>query len=333
MENFIKQTWLILLLAVGLTMPSVGQWKTVIHKKQKYVYSSQIPSYYHEFGFTRSMPRSNKIRFTAKNKMTIIDFTLGSQEVFLNGIKFDFAYPVIIHNGKFLISQIDLVKLINPILRPSYIKNGSILKTVIIDPGHGGKDPGTTNRYGYEKNFNLALAKRLRYKLVNKGFNVVMTRTGDQTISLSERVTFANRYQDAIFVSLHFNSGGAGQAYGIETFTLSPAGVAHYGRGLRAKDLEQRAGNAQDSSNIALATAIHGRAIRKLNAKDRGIRRARFEVITGIKHPGILFEGGFMSNYKEASLIRDPSYQDTMAQAIFEGIVLYKTATEKNRLR
>ncbi len=318
-------------------VPSMAQtssgaaWETVIHLNQKYINAAQIPSYYREYGFARSQVGSNKIRFTAKNKKTIIDFIVGSQEVFLNGLKFHFSYPVIVKGGKTLISQIDLVKLIDPILRPSNIGRSSVVKTVVIDAGHGGYEPGTVNRYGKEKEFTWKLAQKLREKLVRRGFKVAFTRNGDQYVSLNGRVEIANKYSDAIFVSLHFNAGGAGRAYGIETFTLSPAGVAHYGRGLKASDLKTRTGNAQDSANIALATAIHGRAIRNLKARDRGIRRARFNVITGVRHPGVLFEGGFMSHYKEGALIAKDAYLDQIAQSLFEGIVLYKTATEKRR--
>jgi len=302
-----------------------SSWESVIHLGQKYINAAQIPKFYHEYGFTKSVS-GNRIRFTAKNKKTIVDFIVGSQEVFLNGLKFHFSYPVVVKSGKTLISQIDLVKLID-------ISNSNVVKTVIIDPGHGGYEPGTVNRYGQEKEFTWKLAQKLRAKLVRKGFKVAFTRNGDHYVSLNDRVKIANQYSDAIFVSLHFNAGGAGRAYGIETFTLSPAGVAHYGRGLKASDLKTRTGNAQDSSNIALATAIHGRAIRNLKARDRGIRRARFNVITGVRHPGVLFEGGFMSHYKEGAKIAKDAYLDHIAQALFEGIVLYKTATEKKRRR
>ena len=308
-----------------------GGWNTVIHLKQPYVDASQIPKYYRELGFKTSRPAYNKIRYTSANRKIIIDFTIGSQEVYLNGIKFHFSYPVVVKSGKTLISQIDLVKLINPILRPTKINNGSSLRTVIIDPGHGGYEPGTVNGYGKEKDFTLRLAQKLKKRLERRGLKVVYTRQGDEYVSLNERVRRANTYTNAVFVSLHFNAGGAGRAWGVETFTLSPAGVAHYGRGLRASDLKTRTGNAQDSSNIALATAIHGRVIRKLEARDRGVRRARFNVITGVKHPGVLFEGGFMSHYKEGRLIANDTYLEKMAQAIYEGIVSYKIATEKGR--
>lgn len=328
-----KTALLTLLVIFSATLLGSAEWETVIHLKQKYVYADQIPNFYKEYGFVKSSRGSNSIRYTDKKASTKIDFTINSQEVFLNGVKFHFSYPVIMKNGKYLISQIDFSKLIHPILRPSRANNGRVLTTVILDPGHGGKDPGAVNNYGREKNYTLSLARKVQAKLERKGFKVKLTRPGDSYPSLQERVAIANRYENAVFISLHFNAGGGGRADGIETFSLSPPGVAHYGRGLKASDLQVRAGNIQDSSNIALATAIHGRTTRALGAKDRGIRRARYTVLTGVKHPAILFEGGFMTHSREAARINNDGYLDLMAQSIFEGVVLYKNATEKNRRR
>lgn len=331
MRSILKSLLLVITLLLTSMATSSARWETVVHLNQKYVKAAQIPRYYHEYGFTKSFKNSKTLRFTARNKKTVLDFTIGAQEVYLNGIKFHFSFPVVAKGGSYLISQLDLHKLLDPILRPAYIKNSRPFRTVILDPGHGGADPGASNRYGAEKNYTLSLAKKVKAKLERQGFRVAMTRNSNKTISLQQRVSLANKFDDAIFISLHFNSGGAGRAEGIETFSLSPTGVAHYGRGLKASDFRAKTGNNHDTSNIALATAIHGRTIRYLKAKDRGIRRARYTVLTGIKHPAILFEGGFLSHYKEATKINNETYINNMAQRIFEGIVLYKTATERNR--
>jgi N-acetylmuramoyl-L-alanine amidase len=182
-----------------------------------------------------------------------------------------------------------------------------------------------------EKDYNLAVARMCKRELEARRFKVIMTRDSDRTLSLTERVNFANRFPNAIFISIHFNSGGRGRAEGIETFTLSPAGVAHYGRGIRQDDYQLRKGNAQDSANIALATAIHGTCLLKTNRPDRGIRRARFSVLTGIKHPAILLEGGFMSHSFESRLIASRGYQETIARSIADAVVKYRLATTRRR--
>ena len=320
----------IICVIVGLTMTQTfAKWEKVTHLKQQYIKASQIPKYYKEYDFKKTVGRGGKLVLTAANKKTVMEFAVSSQEVFLNGIKFHFSYPVIYKDGSYLISQVDLSKLLHPILRPSLINKERPFRTVILDPGHGGKDSGTVNDYGFEKTYTLSLAKKIKQRLESKGFLVALTRYSDKYLSLQERVDIANQFKDAIFVSLHFNAGGAGHAQGIETFTLSPPGVTHYGRGLKASDFRERQGNSKDTANIALATAIHGRVIRATKARDRGIRRARYTVLSGVKHPALLFEGGFMSNQREALLINNDEYLNLLSQAIYEGVILYKTATEK----
>ena len=160
-----------------------------------------------------------------------------------------------------------------------------------------------------------------------------MTRDSDQFLSLSQRVEIANRVKNAIFISIHFNSGGRGRAEGIETFTLSPVGVAHYGRGLRESDFKANPGNNQDPANIALATAVHSTALIMTRRPDRGIRRARYSVLSGVRHPAILFEGGFMSHPTEARLINNQAYQNSVAKAIANAVVKYKLAMDKRPRR
>lgn len=239
-----------------------------------------------------------------------------------------FSNPVIAIGDKPYISRIDLAKLIDPVLRPNFIKNAADFRTVILDPGHGGKDPGATNSLGTEAFYNLKVAGRTKAQLEAKGFRVVMTRTSDRFLSLQERVDLANAIREnAIFISIHFNSGGRA-ARGIETFTLSPPGVSHYGRGLIAADSLARAGNEHDSANIALATSVHGSLLRRLqrNTFDRGIKRARFSVLSGVRHPAILLEGGFMTHPYEARLIENDAYQNALANGIVDAVVKYRYA-------
>ena len=148
-------------------------------------------------------------------------------------------------------------------------------------------------------------------------------------VSLQERVNIANAVTEkAVYISIHFNSSDGRTARGIETFTLSPPGVAHYGRGFKDADSLTRAGNEHDSENIALATAIHGTVLHALKEKtlDRGIKRARFSVLSGVRHPAVLFEGGFVSHPYEARLISLDLYQNTLAKCILSAVVKYRLA-------
>jgi len=307
------------------TAASQLTYKTV--KGTHYATANSIKSFY-KFS---SMTTSGHL-LIYRNRHIEMKLTLNGQDVWINGVKFVFSFPVIRSAGEYLVSATDLKKLIDPVLRPKYISKNKQLKTIIIDPGHGGKDPGTMNSSGTEKQYALKLGHKLKRELQSRGFkNVVMTRSTDKFLSLSERVSFANHYKDAVFISLHFNAVGRGRnsASGIETFTLSPVGVAHYGSKTKASDFTEKAGNAQDTANIALATAIHSTAILRTKRRDRGIRRARFSVLSGIKHPAVLFEGGFMSHPTESKLIAKDQYHDVLAKSIADALIKYNRALNK----
>lgn len=323
---------LLLLLCVPLLpAQSTEAWENVAIGKENYVTVRSIKKFY---GFQTMRPSGSKL--ILEKKGVRVEFLVGQQDVWMNSIKFVFSFPVKRSGSRYLVNRIDLVKLLDPVMRPYNIgRSPTRIDTVIIDPGHGGHDPGCVSPHGNgrEKDHALNLAKKLSTQLRKRGFKVGLTRSSDKFLSLQQRVDFANRYPNAIFISLHFNSGGGGRAHGIETFTLSPKGVAHYGRGLKASDFREKPGNNNDSANIALATAIHSTVIKNTARKDRGIRRARYSVITGVKHPAILLEGGFLSNRTEGSLIRRSDYQDRLAFSIAEAVVKYKMATERGSQR
>ena len=101
-----------------------------------------------------------------------------------------------------------------------------------------------------------------------------------------------------------------------------------YYQGVKPSDAKVRQGNFQDSANIALATSVHGSILRRLSGTtvDRGIKRARFNVLSGVKHPAILLEGGFLSNPAEARLIASATYQEALARGVVDAIARYRVA-------
>ncbi len=302
---------------------------TVNYNGKKFITMKSIVTHY---GFSKMTLSGSKI--TLRNANIKMEFSKGSSICYMNNLKFGLTSSVVSSGGNYLVSQTDVVKMIDPILKPTFIPNAKSFDTIIIDPGHGGKDAGAVNSYGTEAGYNLKVARILKAGLQAKGFKVVMTRDSDVFPSLSQRVALANRYANAIFISIHFNSSSNSSAKGIETFTLSPVGVAHYGKGLKNSDYQANQGNHQDSANIALATAIHGRIKERTafyKVTDRGIKRARFSVLSGIKHPAILIEGGFMSNPSEARYLHDSKYQSLLATAYFEGILRYRNALNSRK--
>lgn len=303
-------------------------WSTTKIEGREYVSLDSVKSFYN---FTK-MYRSGKTMILENSKVKM-ELSIGGNECLMNNVKFVFSNGIESQDGKFYVSRVDLGKLIDPVLRPNFIPNAANFRTVILDPGHGGKDPGATNPFGTEAGYNIKVAGLAKKRLEEKGFKVVMTRESDIYQSLQERVDIANAVKEnAIYISIHFNSGGR-SARGIETFTLSPPGVSHYGRGFRPDDNQKRAGNEHDSANIALATAVHGTLLYKLskNTLDRGIKRARFSVLTGVRHPAILLEGGFMTHPYEARLIDNQAYQTALANGVVDAVTKYRFAVGAKR--
>lgn len=314
---------LLLISATSVTASAAGGWETAKIEGREFVSLDSVKRFYNFSRLTRS---GNSL--VLENQKVEMKLKIGAHECLMNGVKFVFTHKVTALGDKAYVSRMDLAKLIDPVLRPNFIKTAGDFRTVILDPGHGGKDPGAVNSIGTEAFYNLKVAGRTKSLLEAKGFKVVMTRSSDRFLSLQERVDLANAVREnAIFVSIHFNSGGR-EARGIETFTLSPPGVSHYGRGLIAADALARAGNQHDSANIALATSVHGSLLRRLQRHtfDRGIKRARFSVLSGVRHPAILMEGGFMTHSHEARLIANEAYQNALANGIVDAVVKYRYA-------
>ena len=295
-------------------------WQVVKVNGRDYVTAESIHSFYR---FSSYKLEGQHVWLRSNN--LILKATVGSQEMLINNIKFILSFPVLESGGRALFSRLDLCKLIDPVLRPTYITDGEPFDTVIVDAGHGGHDAGARGVYGYEKDFALKMSYILKDSLQKKGFKVILSRPNDTFISLGGRVAIANATPRSIFISLHFNSGGSA-ASGIETFALTPQGSAaslERGGGFNYNGLT---GNSHDSANIALATAVHAMVISRFKFVDRGIKRAQWSVLTGCKRPGILFEGGFVTNGNECRLIASDTYRTSVASAIADAVVNYRTA-------
>jgi N-acetylmuramoyl-L-alanine amidase len=311
---------------IAKSAEATGGWDVAKIEGREYVSVESIKKFYNFTKLTRA--GATVVLENAKVEMKL---KVGGNECLMNNVKFVFSNEIATVGDKIYVSRVDLAKLIDPVLRPNFIQNAGDFRTVILDPGHGGKDPGATNPYGTEANYNLKVAGLVKKQLEAKGFKVLMTRNSNVYLSLQERVNLANAVKEnAIYVSIHFNSGGS-SARGIETFTLSPPGVPHYDHDFKTADLQTRAGNEHDSANIALATSVHGSILRRLgkNTLDRGIKRARFSVLSGVTHPAILLEGGFMSHPYEARLIENEAYQKAIASGVIDAIGKYRFAVSR----
>ena len=310
-----------LVILIGCIAPILaGDWTVVKHEGRDYLTMDNVSEFY---GLSRVRRREKEA--SASSGVRSIRASVGSPDFFINNLKFILSYPAIEHEGKVCISRMDLVKLIEPVMRPSKIKNAEPIDTVVLDAGHGGHDNGAMSIWGPEKAFALDVAIRAKALLQASGLKVVMTRRDDTFISLDERVRIANQYKRAIFIAVHFNSGGWGT--GVEAFTLAPRGVpSMMADGPSVSDLNECRGNARDAENIALATATHAALVVKTRMFDRGLKRARFVVIRDIAIPGVLIEGGFQSNPYDSKLIATPAYRQLLAQAILQAVDNYRRA-------
>ena len=182
--------------------------------------------------------------------------------------------------------------------------------TVVIDPGHGGHDSGAVAEdKTTEKALNLRLAPRVVSMLRERGYNVIMTRSADEFIALSERAAIANRNDADIFVSIHFNSAGSASAYGIEVLYASENDV----------ELKKDAGD-----QTLLAREVLNAVLKETGANNRGIRnRPELAVLRRTKMTACLIEGGFMSNPDELEKLKSDSYLDKLANGIVKGIENY----------
>ncbi|NDV20275.1 AMIN domain-containing protein [Pseudodesulfovibrio sp. JC047] len=223
---------------------------------------------------------------------------------------------------------------------------GLTVKTIMIDPGHGGKDPGAVANGLREKDINLRFAKLLGRKLKAKGFNVSYTRTTDVFIALEKRTAMANVKKADLFLSIHCNANRSRNIHGLETYSLNLA---------KSKDAVRIAAreNAVDPRSISdlqfiltdlmvnskikesrdLASDVQSSTIRrvrkKYSLKNMGTREAPFYVLMGAKMPSVLVELGYITNKTEAKRLRSDKYLDHLANGIVEGILAYKGKIER----
>jgi N-acetylmuramoyl-L-alanine amidase len=310
---------LILLPAIGL---AGDDWNVVRQQGRDYVTFSNVAHFYQFPEYTR-VSRTVSLRSERRG----IRAEAGKSELYINGVRFLTDFPILSSGNDELISAMDVSKIIEPIIRPHRIKNSRKIDTVILDPGHGGVDNGASNRWGSEKSFTLAVATSARQQLTAAGYKVEMTRSSDKAISLEERAVFANRFQNAIFISIHFNWSGA--AEGLESYALAPAGVvsnAALDREAATANVQWCQGNAQDEQNIALAAAVHASVLSRLSMFDRGIKHSRFHVLRNVKIPAVLVECGFLSNASEGQRIATAQFQQQVGAAIAQAVKNYDSA-------
>jgi len=228
-------------------------------------------------------------------------------------------------------------------------------RVVVLDPGHGGRDPGASGPGGIEeKRITLAIARAVaaRLRRVDPGLRVILTRSGDSYVSLAGRTAFANAKGADLFVSIHVNASETPESSGIETYTLNnsndratkrlaalenglaEAGVERSDRDLAwiVSDLLQ---TGKEDESIALAESLQRETMRAVRARwpdteSLGTKKGPFYVLVGAFMPCALVETGFLSHPAESQRIASREYQEALAAGIARGITGFLASGEAN---
>lgn len=308
-------------------------WQVIRHEGRDYVPLRQIAQFYGlpDTPAPEEQLAPGRNRVELDNGHAQLQLTLDSREAWVDGVREWLSFPVKFQDGQLIVSRLDLAKILDPTLRPVAITPLSPVKTVVLDPGHGGHDKGAYSLFGFEKNFALDVAQRVKKELEVRGFQVVMTRSSDVFIPLEQRPQVASRLADSIFVSIHFNSTSTNPlASGFEVFSCTPRGAPSTSHDLlTAADLRNEPGNALDVQSAALANAVHHSLLGHIPAVDRGMKHERFAVIRLATVPAILIEGGFLSSPSESRLIASSAWRAELATSIAVGIESYRDLAEK----
>ena len=226
------------------------------------------------------------------------------------------------------------------------------IHTVVLDPGHGGKDPGAIGVGGVrEKNVTLALARSLAKDLEARGFRVVMTRDDDRFIDLEERTAIAEAARGDLFVSLHANAARRVSVRGVETYYLdenherhsldvaarengvAPSEVNELQRTVAKLRVSEVSPQSRRLAELIQEHIVSGmtRAFRPVH--DLGAKKGPFYVLFLSTMPAVLVEAGFLTNRTEAKQLLDGAYRDAMAEQIAEALVAYRDSDARLALR
>lgn len=283
--------------------------------------------------------RGGQVRWTVPQhdlKVTLpsgsLSFSVNSRKATVKGTCLWLSVPVAFNNGSAYIGAVDVASALNPLFSPPGNPGGRPVRNIVLDPGHGGKDPGNQEGRRQEKQYALLFARDVRDALVRSGFNVSLTRERDIFLELPERPDIARRRGADLFLCLHFNSAdgpGAAAVKGVETYCMTPSRASSTNARGEGAGAGAYQGNRFDALNMVLAYQIQKAIAEKTGAEDRGVKRARFAVLRSAEMPAAYIEGGFMTHQTDSARIYDPALRRQMAQAVADGVLAYKRLVER----
>lgn len=269
-----------------------------------------------------------------KNSTRGMTFHPGQRKTFFHGITVFLNGPIEKAHGKWYVTQVDRKDIVDPLLHPSRHLEGYECERIVLDPGHGGRDPGAASPRGLqEKQLTLDIAKKVARILRSEGLAVHLTRKSDKYLQPGFRPRIAKHEDADIFVSIHLNSAANSTARGIETYRLTASGFPSVqSANEESFNPAKYKGNGYNGANTLLGYHIQSALHSITESPDRGLRHARFAVLKDAPCPAVLVECGFLCNSHEEQLLSSPDYRNRIAAGIATGILRYRSTTKRARL-
>lgn len=320
--------FLVLFLSIGPIAEAAWELRTL--GGRDYVPLRQVASFYK----MRQVSRGERGVSLVSEKRRM-DFSAGSREARIDGAKNWLSFPILVFGGQYYLSRMDLSKTVDPAMRPQLIPRLPAVRTVLLDPGHGGHDRGAVNPFGAEKSYNLAIASEVQRRLRGAGLRAELTRGTDRFIPLEMRPAMARQLgAGTVFVSIHCNASSSypSAATGFEIFTMTPRGAPNsHDSFLTRRSFSAETGHAFDHASQALAASIYHAMLGRVPLFDRGMKRARFAVLRRAITPAVLVECGFVTNPRDARFLDDARWRARLADSIARGIIEYCNLTRAKR--
>ena len=289
---------------------------------RKHLILKDIAAYY-GMSYRRTGKRSQ-----LSSKYSKLSFEQDKSSATINGVIIHLSHPVALWKRDAVVSDADFHQLIDPIMRPAALPKRSATR-ILLDPGHGGRDPGCTVAKVREKDLTLKIAIATARILRQKGYIVAYTRSSDRSLSLAERVRIATRWKADVFISIHANHVGVSSVTGVETFCLCPRNTPSTYRGKIRKT--KSPGHGYNKLNARLAYEVQKHVKKSTSARDRGVKHAAFFVLREMPCPAVLLETGYLSNTAERVKLASSAYQEKVAAGIAAGVVSYRGALAKGK--
>lgn len=291
-------------------------------KSGRYLYLRDVAGYY---GMTYSVSGKEA---RLQSRYSQLCFSQDSRIFKICGLEANLSFAVAKVRSELMLAQTDFQHFIDPVLRRETIPRRRV-RHILLDPGHGGNDPGAQNHGVVEKNINLVLSRRIAAILRRRGYQVSLTRDQDRLLRLEQRTALARRLQPDLFLSIHCNALNSSSVQGIETYIINPAQTPSSGGNVFAK--KEAPGNAYNRENALLGFLLQQKLLEATKAQDRGIKRKQFYVIREVPCPAALLELGFLSNTVERKKLLESYYQDKLAVAVCDAVQEFERILQPKR--